>query len=256
MSHKTLITSGCSFTQTELPCIDRKFNTWPQQLATKYNLNLINYGFFATGNSMIARTLIYGVSEFLKESKDLIVGVMWSGQDRHAFYSEDARRPAKFNMPIGPRKFIRTPIDVLHPNTQHTDMGGWINLLLGTSTIENFPYQHLNNAWYKNFNNRTFSEITTLENILWAQNFLELHNIDYFMSGFTDDSLTFNINNENIKWLEGTTPISKADIEAKMAELPTEEEERTARENLKASAKAKLIAGEPLTEEEANTIVL
>jgi hypothetical protein len=34
-----------------------------------------------------------------------------------------------------------------------------------------------------------------------------------------------------------------------------EEEERTAKENLKASAKAKLIAGQPLTEEEANTIV-
>ena len=64
------------------------------------------------------------------------------------------------------------------------------------------------------------------------------------------------INTCEIEWLEGTTPISKADIEAKMAELPTEEEERTARENLKASAKAKLIAGEPLTEEEADTIVL
>ena len=50
--------------------------------------------------------------------------------------------------------------------------------------------------------------------------------------------------------------ITKADIEAKMAELPTAEEERTARENLKASAKAKLIAGQPLTEEEADTIVL
>ena len=59
-----------------------------------------------------------------------------------------------------------------------------------------------------------------------------------------------------ITWLNGTTPIPKADIEAKMAELPTVEEEKTARENLKASAKAKLIAGEPLTEEEANTIVL
>ena len=59
-----------------------------------------------------------------------------------------------------------------------------------------------------------------------------------------------------ITWHEGTTPISKADIEAKMAELPTAEEEATARENLKASAKAKLIAGEPLTEEEADTIVL
>ena len=64
------------------------------------------------------------------------------------------------------------------------------------------------------------------------------------------------INTCEIEWHNGTTPISKADIEAKMAELPTEEEEATARENLKASAKAKLIAGEPLTEEEANTIVL
>ena len=58
-----------------------------------------------------------------------------------------------------------------------------------------------------------------------------------------------------IEWLNETTPISKADIEAKMAELPTEEEEATARENLKASAKNKLIAGQPLTEEEANTII-
>ena len=72
-----------------------------------------------------------------------------------------------------------------------------------------------------------------------------------------------NIDTCEIEWLNGTTPIPKADIEAKIAEMPTEEEKRiareeeaTARENLKASAKAKLIAGEPLTEEEANTIVL
>ena len=61
---------------------------------------------------------------------------------------------------------------------------------------------------------------------------------------------------DNMEWLDGTTPISKADIEAKIAELPTAEEEATALANLKASAKAKLIAGEALTEEEANTIVL
>jgi len=61
---------------------------------------------------------------------------------------------------------------------------------------------------------------------------------------------------DKITWHNGTTAIPKADIEAKMAELPTAEEERIAKENLKASAKAKLIAGEPLTEEEADTIVL
>ena len=64
------------------------------------------------------------------------------------------------------------------------------------------------------------------------------------------------INTCELEWHNGTTPISKADIEAKIAELPTAEEERIAKENLKASAKAKLIAGEPLTEEEADTIVL
>ena len=43
-----------------------------------------------------------------------------------------------------------------------------------------------------------------------------------------------------IQWLEGTTPISKADIEAKMAELPTAEEEATQTETDAASGKQKL----------------
>jgi len=48
------------------------------------------------------------------------------------------------------------------------------------------------------------------------------------------------INTCEIEWLEGTTPISKADIEAKMAELPTPEEEATQIETEKASGKQKL----------------
>lgn len=59
-----------------------------------------------------------------------------------------------------------------------------------------------------------------------------------------------------IIWEDGTTPIPVADIEAELVNIPTLEEEQTAKENLKASAKAKLVAGTPLTEEEANTIVL
>ena len=50
------------------------------------------------------------------------------------------------------------------------------------------------------------------------------------------------INNDvdQITWLNGTTPIPKADIEAKMAELPTAEEEATQRETEKSSGKQKL----------------
>ena len=56
-----------------------------------------------------------------------------------------------------------------------------------------------------------------------------------------------------IEWLNGTSPISVSDIEAKKTEL---EKAHTLKDSLKTSAKAKLVAGEPLTEEEADTIVL
>ena len=60
---------------------------------------------------------------------------------------------------------------------------------------------------------------------------------------------------EDIIWFD-ETPIAKDTLDAKISELPTEAEEIQAYNNLKASAKAKLIAGEKLTEDEANTIVL
>lgn len=49
------------------------------------------------------------------------------------------------------------------------------------------------------------------------------------------------------------TPATWQEVLDKKAELEAEE---TNKENLKDSAKAKLVAGEPLTEDEANTIVL
>ena len=48
------------------------------------------------------------------------------------------------------------------------------------------------------------------------------------------------INTCEITWHNGTTPISKADIEAKMAELPTAEEEAAQQETEKTSGKQKL----------------
>ena len=59
----------------------------------------------------------------------------------------------------------------------------------------------------------------------------------------------------SITWLQGEE-ISKADIEAKQAELQVIDDAKPTRTELKASAKAKLIAGEPLTEAEADTLIL
>ena len=61
---------------------------------------------------------------------------------------------------------------------------------------------------------------------------------------------------ENIEWLDGATPISKSDIENKLAEMKTAwDNEIQANEDLKVSAKTKLMAGEPLTEEEADVMI-
>jgi len=69
------------------------------------------------------------------------------------------------------------------------------------------------------------------------------------VSGNTEEELV-------IDW-NGAEEISVADIKAKISEIETTEANAiTEKENLKASAKAKLISGEALTEDEANTIVL
>ena len=69
------------------------------------------------------------------------------------------------------------------------------------------------------------------------------------VSGNTEDELV-------IDW-NGQAEISKSDIQAKISEMETAEANaKTEKDNLKASAKAKLIAGEALTEEEADTIVI
>ena len=68
------------------------------------------------------------------------------------------------------------------------------------------------------------------------------------------------IHNEHLDSYEvqwgGDTPVYKATIDAKAAELETAyNNSLTEKQNLKASARSKLVSGEPLTDEEAATIV-
>jgi len=85
-------------------------------------------------------------------------------------------------------------------------------------------------------------------------------NISYAKAIFTikenADFTIYNDDLDNMVWHDDNpTNITKAQILAKQTELQTVEDARP-KNVLKASAKAKLIAGEALTEDEANTIVL
>ena len=78
--------------------------------------------------------------------------------------------------------------------------------------------------------------------------------IDSILAINPNAEITMEENNiDSINWLNDTPVISNEDILAKQTELQAIEDNKP---NVKASAKAKLMAGEALTEEEANTIVL
>ena len=83
MNKKTILVSGCSFT-FEPWC-------WPTFTTNELETNLINVGLASQGNSLISKKLIYNTDKFLKSNsnEDLVVGVMWSGIDRHDFHIDE-----------------------------------------------------------------------------------------------------------------------------------------------------------------------
>ena len=157
----TLITAGCSFTEGP--------NAWPNYTSSELNLNLINSGIFSIGNGLIAKRLIHDVDDYLRSnsSEDLIVGVMWSGIDRHEFRSD----VKKLNDHADDDWWSENPTSVVH------GIDKWVILN---------PHWKLNYAriWYKHFHNYIGSIISTLNQIHYVQLYLESHNIRYFMTTF------------------------------------------------------------------------
>lgn len=83
---RVLLTSGCSFTETE----EGHTRCWPLPLSESLDLPLVNYAKSSVSNQYIARTIIQGVEKLLQAyvAEDILVGVMWTGIDRHEVYQD------------------------------------------------------------------------------------------------------------------------------------------------------------------------
>lgn len=171
---KLLITGGCSFSE----CISKHIDTWPRHLAKVLpEYNHISTGMGSQGNGLISRKIIYQVTEALKTTlpDDILVGIMWSGPDRHDFYANK---------------------DVLFTSDQHTE-NMWMENPTKFIKDSKGAWVILNHHWnldlakmhYRYFHNTIGAEINTYEHILRVQWFLKLHNIKYFMSTFTSGVL-------------------------------------------------------------------
>lgn len=161
MYKKTLITSGCSFTFEQW--------NWPTFVCKELDYDLINVGMASQGNGLIAKKVIYNVDKFLKThtSNDLIVGIMWSGIDRHDFYTDDSTIISNIN------GWIENPTNVVDGRKN------WII----TNAHWNISQAKL---WYENLHTSVGAMIITIQNILMVQWYLERKGIKYFMSTFLD----------------------------------------------------------------------
>ena len=183
---KHLITSGCSFS-------DVKNNyTWPLHLSASYgNINCDHRGLSSQGNGLIARKAIHAVHTALKQgykSDEILVGIMWSGPDRHDMYFSNLNYQLE-----NTDQWLENPTRVVD-----SDPGGW--LIMNHHWIEK-----RNKIYYSQLHDFYHHRILTLENILWVQNYLENLGIKYFMTRFMKDNYLDRPDykqNPNIEWLE------------------------------------------------------
>lgn len=164
MNKKTILTSGCSFT-VENWC-------WPTYVANEFNTNLINVAMSSQGNGLISKKAIYNTDKFLKtnNSEDLVVGIMWSGVDRHDFHIDyDVKLDNTDGWMGNPTKIIDDP----------NITSNWI--------ITNHHWKTpLSRTWYEKYHTDIGALIFTIQNIVFTQSYFEKKNVKYFMTTFMD----------------------------------------------------------------------
>ena len=139
---KKLIVSGCSYTATDYrssshPEMDCSWPKWPQLLAKKLDMQLINLAFNGAGNRFILQTLLEAIERTPKEEIGMVMAAWSQGNrdDWQQFYVTGPKRiPIKFKN----ERFVR---GFEWENMRINRLGsifGWVReSLLGYITLQN-----------------------------------------------------------------------------------------------------------------------
>jgi hypothetical protein len=180
---KHIITSGCSFSD-----VSNKYS-WPCHLTTSYNIECNHVGLGSQGNGLIARKAIYAVQQALQQGykpEEILVGIMWSGPDRHDIYFEHLNKQLN-----NTDHWRHNPTHVVE-----NDPGGWL--------IMNHHWtEKTNKIYYTYVHDQVNQRVATLEKILWVQNYFDNLGVKYFMTDFMTDDISLHLSsNPNITWLK------------------------------------------------------
>jgi len=173
-----LITGGCSFTQ-----VPNTYKNWPIFLRDRLGVSAFFDGAGSAGNDLISRRVMHRVDQSLNVKKipaeKLLVGVMWSGVNRHSFYlSEEPLKYTKFNDAKTDEQLYA------HGNPNSIIDGTKRNVYMVSPHWDD----ELSNIYYKKFNDDVGALMNTLEHILRLQWYLKFHKIKYFFTSYNMDS--------------------------------------------------------------------
>lgn len=181
---KILISGGCSFSQ-----VPSFYKNWPYFLSKNINYYPFYTAEAAYNNDIIANKTLYYLSKCLShfDSKNILVGVMWSGVSRNCFYF--SKEPEWFSkLPSNEKQLYRSSI--VEKN----------NYYLIQSHIKN---NSLVDFYYNNLYDDVGSLINSIKNILLVQNFCKIKNVRYFFTEYSHDTVTNNFlkNHSDVKYL-------------------------------------------------------
>lgn len=192
---KLLLTSGCSFSE----CTNSYIGTWPRHLYRSLRPHEYSEhrssAMGSQGNGLISRGIIYQVTEALKTHQpgDILVGVMWSGGDRHDFRCTDPNLLGFVTKQIN-NGWMKNPTGFVKNTEPH-----WV-ILNQHWAFDGNPEAETH---YRLFHDDIGASIYSIEHVLRTQWFLQSHGIPYFFSDYIDNNLGSikNLQHTEVKYL-------------------------------------------------------
>jgi hypothetical protein len=186
MSYQLFITGGCSASFTHPTYRHR---SWPVQVVQQLGCEHLDTALPSQGNGMISRRIMHAVEQALKSrsATDILVGIFWSGSDRHEFYHEQSVKEFVDQIHWGNPTSLR-PYDQWDKTNNH-----WV--LINPHHVNTYS-----ETYYRVFHDSIDSQIKTCEHILRTQWYLEKHNVRYFMSTYTQETFS-RLNHPEVTWL-------------------------------------------------------
>lgn len=165
MKYKKLIVTGCSYTEN--------LGSWAYQLASVYNLELINLASRGAGNKHMLLSLLYYLSKNEVNTEDTLIGIMWSDPLREDVLVEK-------NTEYEDQSIYKYDYD------QYNSRVGMSSIIQKLKSNNMIVKAEIYKSWLTTNNNKSAITLNTWIHIESLITYLSHNNYTFFQTAFLD----------------------------------------------------------------------